>query len=264
MSLVPPTKACEQHSRVRPHLFQNEPLRRWPCTKENALWCSQPLSPQQLQTQWRRTAISRPGMASHEKLANPAIWSSPRSAPPRIFGSRTGVWHCGHPGMTGTALKVFLTSSHPKMPNVILTPEETADATACILSLRDHRWAGLLPSSNSVLITDLADLLRPARRNSVIKKQKPSGFFGQSRLLSHAARLRQRDHRRDDHFGLRARHRGRRVQPQLSGDPGRRRLFRPQRDQPRVSLCDMHAKYAEQRSRRIDPSRRLIAVSQAA
>jgi hypothetical protein len=29
-------------------------------------------------------------------------------------------------GMTVTALKVFLTSSHPKMPNPILTPEETA------------------------------------------------------------------------------------------------------------------------------------------
>jgi mono/diheme cytochrome c family protein len=43
------------------------------------------------------------------------------------------------PGMTATALKVFLTSSHPKMPNLILTPEETADVTAYILSLRDHR-----------------------------------------------------------------------------------------------------------------------------
>src|SRR5262249_4837711 len=43
------------------------------------------------------------------------------------------------PGMTATALRVFLTSSHPKMPNLILTPEETADVTAYILSLRDHR-----------------------------------------------------------------------------------------------------------------------------
>jgi hypothetical protein len=42
------------------------------------------------------------------------------------------------PGMTATALRVFLTSSHPKMPNLILTPEETADVTAYILSLRDH------------------------------------------------------------------------------------------------------------------------------
>jgi hypothetical protein len=41
--------------------------------------------------------------------------------------------------MTATALKVFLTSSHPKMPNLILTPEETADVAEYILGLRDHR-----------------------------------------------------------------------------------------------------------------------------
>ena len=43
------------------------------------------------------------------------------------------------PGMTATALKVFLTSSHPKMPNLVLTPQEMADVTAYILSLRRHR-----------------------------------------------------------------------------------------------------------------------------
>ena len=43
------------------------------------------------------------------------------------------------PGMTATAIRVFLTSSHPKMPNLILTPEEMADVAAYILSLRDHR-----------------------------------------------------------------------------------------------------------------------------
>jgi mono/diheme cytochrome c family protein len=41
-------------------------------------------------------------------------------------------------GMTATALRVFLTSSHPKMPNLILTPEEIADVSAYILSLHDH------------------------------------------------------------------------------------------------------------------------------
>jgi cytochrome c len=41
------------------------------------------------------------------------------------------------PGMTATAIQVFLTSSHPKMPNLILTPTEIADVTAYILSLRD-------------------------------------------------------------------------------------------------------------------------------
>jgi cytochrome c2 len=43
------------------------------------------------------------------------------------------------PGMTATAIRVFLTSSHSKMPNLILASEENADATAYILSLRDHR-----------------------------------------------------------------------------------------------------------------------------
>ena len=39
-------------------------------------------------------------------------------------------------GMTTTALRVFLTTWHPKMPNLILTPEEIADVSAYILSLR--------------------------------------------------------------------------------------------------------------------------------
>jgi mono/diheme cytochrome c family protein len=42
-------------------------------------------------------------------------------------------------GMTATALRVFLTTSHPKMPNLILTPEDTTDVIAYILSLREHR-----------------------------------------------------------------------------------------------------------------------------
>jgi mono/diheme cytochrome c family protein len=41
-------------------------------------------------------------------------------------------------GMTAMALRVFLTTSHPKMPNLILTPEEISDVSAYILSLR-HR-----------------------------------------------------------------------------------------------------------------------------
>ena len=40
--------------------------------------------------------------------------------------------------MTATALRVFLTSSHPKMPNLILKPGQTADVIAYILSLRDR------------------------------------------------------------------------------------------------------------------------------
>src|SRR5256885_1933940 len=42
-------------------------------------------------------------------------------------------------GMTATALRVFLTTSHPKMPNLILTPEQITDVSAYILSLREHQ-----------------------------------------------------------------------------------------------------------------------------
>ena len=42
------------------------------------------------------------------------------------------------PGMTPTAIRVFLTSMHPKMPSLIPTPEETGDLAAYILSLREH------------------------------------------------------------------------------------------------------------------------------
>jgi len=42
------------------------------------------------------------------------------------------------PGMTATALRVFLTSSHPKMPNLILKPDQTADVIVYVPSLRDR------------------------------------------------------------------------------------------------------------------------------
>jgi mono/diheme cytochrome c family protein len=40
------------------------------------------------------------------------------------------------PGMTAIALHAFLTTSHRKMPNLILTPVEMNDVIAYILSLR--------------------------------------------------------------------------------------------------------------------------------
>jgi mono/diheme cytochrome c family protein len=40
------------------------------------------------------------------------------------------------PGMTATALNAFLHTSHPKMPNFILSSEASADVIAYILSLR--------------------------------------------------------------------------------------------------------------------------------
>jgi mono/diheme cytochrome c family protein len=41
-------------------------------------------------------------------------------------------------GMTATTLRVFLTTSHPKMPNPIVTPEQMADVIAYILSLHSE------------------------------------------------------------------------------------------------------------------------------
>lgn len=43
------------------------------------------------------------------------------------------------PSMTGTALTVWLRTSHPTMPNLQLTPAETANVIAYIHSLRISR-----------------------------------------------------------------------------------------------------------------------------
>ena len=50
------------------------------------------------------------------------------------------------PGMTALALNAFLHTSHPKMPNFILSPKASADVITYILSLRDQaRPAGNHP-----------------------------------------------------------------------------------------------------------------------
>jgi hypothetical protein len=38
--------------------------------------------------------------------------------------------------MTGTALTVWMQTSHPTMPNIVLTKQETLDVVAYILSLK--------------------------------------------------------------------------------------------------------------------------------
>ena len=40
------------------------------------------------------------------------------------------------PGMTGTALTVWLTTSHPTMPNIIVEPHDMDNVIAFILSLK--------------------------------------------------------------------------------------------------------------------------------
>ena len=79
---------------------------------------------------------------------------------------------------------------------------------------------------------EIVAMIAPGPKDIVIKKQKPS-VRDEPCLLSHTARLRQRDRRRDDHFWLRARHSGRRIQPQLSADPRGGGLFRSERGEPR-------------------------------
>jgi mono/diheme cytochrome c family protein len=39
-------------------------------------------------------------------------------------------------GMTGTALTVWMQTSHPTMPNIVLTKQQTLDVVAYILSLK--------------------------------------------------------------------------------------------------------------------------------
>jgi mono/diheme cytochrome c family protein len=41
-------------------------------------------------------------------------------------------------GTRGMALYAFLRTSHPTMPSLILERDETSDAVACILSLKDR------------------------------------------------------------------------------------------------------------------------------
>jgi len=41
------------------------------------------------------------------------------------------------PGMTGTALAVWLRSTHKNMPDIMIDPQDRADVIAYILSLKD-------------------------------------------------------------------------------------------------------------------------------
>jgi len=78
-------------------------------------------------------------MSSHEKLARPVTWSSSNSSLREGSLSQAFREITNAPWITATALRVFLGTSHPKMPNLILTPEEMADVIAYILSLQDRR-----------------------------------------------------------------------------------------------------------------------------
>jgi hypothetical protein len=47
----------------------------------------------------------------------------------------------GTPGMTDRALRVWLQSSHPTMPNFILDSDERADIVVYIMSLKHKKSA---------------------------------------------------------------------------------------------------------------------------
>jgi|SRR5579872_5147097 len=59
-----------------------------------------------------------------------------RLTAPRVGGPPDFADVANQPGLTRTALFVFLHSPHPTMPNLILSDRESNDAIAYILSLR--------------------------------------------------------------------------------------------------------------------------------
>jgi mono/diheme cytochrome c family protein len=76
------------------------------------------------------------GRASAGRLCADCHWTGPgpglsplETAPP--FGSVAKT-----KGMTAMALNVWLLSSHPTMPNILLTPDTTDDIIAYIVALR--------------------------------------------------------------------------------------------------------------------------------
>ena len=79
-----------------------------------------------------RAVLSLAKRATPAMSSNPQIIASDRRHRPELSG------YCKHQGMTATALRVFLTTSHPKMPNLILAPEQITDVIAYILSLRER------------------------------------------------------------------------------------------------------------------------------
>ena len=59
--------------------------------------------------------------------------------PKRIFIASGFRKIANTPGTTATSIRVFLTTSHPKAPNPIITSEHLANVIAYILSLRSNR-----------------------------------------------------------------------------------------------------------------------------
>ena len=73
----------------------------------------------------------------------PCHWIEPGPHAPRTFEIAPDFQVIADtPGMTATVLNAFLLTSHPKMPNFILSREQSADVITYILSLRGHPRPG--------------------------------------------------------------------------------------------------------------------------
>jgi mono/diheme cytochrome c family protein len=79
------------------------------------------------------------GLAFAREACNSCHVVEPNNASPRVVVIGPNFQDIANTkAMTATALRVFLTTSHPKMPNLILTSEQITDVAAYILSLRDQ------------------------------------------------------------------------------------------------------------------------------
>lgn len=67
------------------------------------------------------------------------VVSPSQISPPRITRAPSFRDIARMTSTTSTSLQVFLTTPHPTMPNLMLTPRETANVIAYILSLRGQR-----------------------------------------------------------------------------------------------------------------------------
>jgi len=65
--------------------------------------------------------------------------SSRQQSPPRVAKGPTFSAIANTRSTTALSLQAFLTTPHPTMPNLVLSPDETANVIAYILSLRNHR-----------------------------------------------------------------------------------------------------------------------------
>ena len=83
-----------------------------------------------------QTADAAAGEAYAEKVCaqchaiHPSGVSPELTAPPFKDVANT-------PGMTDTALRVWLSTSHPTMPNIVIEPEDMDNVIAYILSLKE-------------------------------------------------------------------------------------------------------------------------------